>query len=53
MGLALALLHAWNDTASLAQDDEIRLWLRQVGPLGVKMIEDSLDKCGACWPVIQ
>jgi hypothetical protein len=52
MGLALALLHAWNETASLTQDDEIRVWLRQVCPLCVKMIEDSLQKGCAGWPVI-
>jgi len=53
IGLALALLHAWNETNSLPQDDEIRLWLRQICPLCVKMIEESLEKGCAGWPVTQ
>ena len=53
MGLALALLQAWNETDSLPQDDEVKVWLRQVCPLCLRMIEDSLDKGGACWPVVQ
>jgi len=41
MGLALALLRAWNEIESLPQEDESHLWLRQIGPLCLKMIEDS------------
>ena len=52
MGLALALLHAWNETDSLPQDDEVKVWLRQVCPLCLRMIEESLDKGGACRPVL-
>jgi hypothetical protein len=53
MGLALALLRAWNEADRLAQDDEIRVWLRQVCPMCVKMIEDSLEKGCAGWPLSQ
>ena len=53
MGLALALLHAWTETDSLPQEDEVRIWLRQICPLCLRLIEDSMDKAGACWPVIQ
>ena len=53
MALALALLRAWNETESLPQSDEIRLWLRTVCPLCVKMIEDSLGKGCACKPALQ
>ena len=53
MRLALALLHAWNAIESLPQEDEVRLWLRQVSPLCVRMIEDSLERGCACWPVVQ
>jgi len=52
MGLALALLRAWNEADSLPQSDEIRLWLRQICPLCVKMIEDSLEKGCAGWAVV-
>ncbi len=53
MGLALALLHAWTEADSLPQDDEVKVWLRQICPLCLRLIEDSMDKGGACWPVIQ
>lgn len=43
MGLALALLHAWNESDSLPQDDEVKIWLRQICPLCLKMIENSLS----------
>ncbi len=42
MSLALALLHAWNATEPGPREDEIWLWLRQISPLCVKMIEESL-----------
>lgn len=48
VGLALALLHAWNATESLSQENEIWLWLHQISPLCVKMIEDSLGRGCAC-----
>ena len=53
MSLALALLHAWNASASLAQEDEMYSWLRQISPLCVKMIEDSLGQGCACGTTVQ
>ena len=53
MGLALALLRAWSNIDLLPEEDEIRLWLRQICPLGVKMIEDSLERGCACRPETQ
>jgi hypothetical protein len=53
MGLALALLHAWNDLESLPQQDGVRDWLRQISPLCLKMIEDSLEQGCACGTAIQ
>ena len=47
MGLALALLYAWNEVDLLPQQ-EVRQWLRQISPLCVKMIEDSLERGCAC-----
>lgn len=44
MALALALLRAWNQSESLPQSDDIKLWLRKICPLCVRMIEDSLEK---------
>ena len=52
MRLALALLHAWNDTDSLPQDDEVKVWLRHTCPLCLRLIENSLDKGGTCRPVV-
>ena len=53
MALALALLHAWIQTECLPQNDEIRVWLRQICPLCVKMIEASLGNGCACGTVTQ
>jgi hypothetical protein len=53
MSLALALLHAWNDLESLPQQDGVRDWLRQISPLSLKMIEDSLEQGCACGTAIQ
>jgi hypothetical protein len=44
MGLALALLRAWNEIESLPQDQGSHRWLKQICPLGLKMIEDSLGQ---------
>lgn len=53
MGLALALLRAWNATKSLSQEDEIWLWIHQISPLCLKMIEDSLGQGCACGTTLQ
>lgn len=53
MALALALLHAWTEADSLPQDNEVKIWLRQICPLCLQLIEDSLDNGGACLPVRQ
>ncbi len=53
MGLALALLRAWNETESLPREAEARSWIRQISPLCVKMIEDSLAQGCACGTVVQ
>lgn len=50
MALALALLHAWSEVDSLPEGNETWLWLRQVCPLCIKMIEDSLEKSFPCSP---
>jgi len=52
MALALALLHAWNEMGSPAEDEEFLRWLQQICPLCVMMIEDSLDKSSAGRPAI-
>ena len=51
--VALALLHAWAETALLPQDHEATVWLRQISPLCARMIENSLSKDGAFPPVKQ
>ncbi len=51
--LALALLHAWAATSLLPQDHEATVWLRQISPLCVRMIENSLSKDAVCLPVKQ
>lgn len=53
MGLALALLRAWNATKSLTQEDEIWLWIHQISPLCLKMIEDSLGEGCNCGTILQ
>jgi len=53
MGLALALLRAWSEIESLREEEEVKLWLHQISPLCVKMIEDSLGRVCGCGPVIQ
>lgn len=42
MGLALALLRAWVAMERMPGDD--REWLRTISPIGLKMIEDSLER---------
>lgn len=53
MALALALLHAWNETGVSPQNEDFRRWLEQICPLCVIMIEDSLDSSPASWPAVQ
>jgi hypothetical protein len=42
MGLALALLRAWMQTEAFDAVDETRNWLKDICPIGVRMIENSL-----------
>lgn len=43
MGLALALLRAWVAAGFPAEDCRDWEWLRAITPLGLQMIESSLD----------
>jgi hypothetical protein len=52
LGLALALLHAWNEAESLPQLDEVRVWLRQICPLCLDMIEHALKNGSAGSPLL-
>lgn len=45
MGLALALLRAWVGMEAVPDGD--REWLVRVSPIGLKMIEDSLERLSA------
>jgi hypothetical protein len=45
MGLALALLRAWVAVERLPEDD--REWLRTISPIGLRMIEESLERLSA------
>lgn len=44
MGLALALLHACADLEQEAQGTEFWKWLRQICPICLRMIENSLHE---------
>jgi hypothetical protein len=44
MGLALALLHAWAAADFRAAHCADWEWLRTICPMGLKMIEDSLNR---------
>jgi len=48
MGLALALLRAFVQSESLADQEVFEKWLRTVCPLGLQMIEESLGKSFKC-----
>jgi hypothetical protein len=43
MGLALALLRAWLTAETKTANDEEREWLKQVSPICLEMIENSLQ----------
>ena len=43
MGLALALLRAWLAVGSAPACNEDRDWLKKISPIGIEMIETSLQ----------
>lgn len=53
MGLALALLRAWVAAGAMASSAGDWAWLNKVGPIGLRMIEDSLENGGAACPVLK
>ena len=48
MGLALALLRAMVQARSFGEQDEFGDWLRTVCPVGLHMIEASLEQGSKC-----
>jgi len=46
LGLALALLRAWQAADTISSGDEERDWLKKVSPICLKMIEAGLPSCG-------
>jgi hypothetical protein len=48
MGLALALLRAALQRDSFGEDVQFQQWLTEVGTLGLKMIETSLNEGASC-----
>ena len=48
MGLALALLRAFVQSDSLAEQEDFGGWLKSVCPLGLRMIEVSLRSGSKC-----
>ena len=48
LGLALALLRIIVASQKLPGRDENRKWLKEICPVALKMIDDSLDSFGEC-----
>ena len=53
MGLALALLYAWQEWASKPESSEERVWLKKISPICLQMIEASLQSCTTLPPSVQ
>jgi hypothetical protein len=53
MGLALALLYAWQAADSSPESGEKRDWLKKISPICLQMIETSLQTCNTVRPCAQ
>jgi len=53
MGLALALLHAWQQGDSKPEGVKDRGWLKKISPICLQMIEDSLQASTTVSPCVQ
>jgi hypothetical protein len=53
MGLALALLYAWQAADSNPESGEKRDWLKKISPICLEMIETSLQACDTVHPCVQ
>ena len=53
IGLALALLYAWQEGASKPESSEEKEWLKKISPICLQMIEVSLQSCTTLPPCIQ
>ena len=48
LGLAVALLRAWQATSSVMKGENQQEWLSKVSSIGLSLIEESLEPC--CGP---
>ena len=53
IGLALALLYAWQEGDSKPESSEQREWLKKISPICLQMIEVSLQSCTTVPPCVQ